>query len=101
MSIVSVLGYAGGIVTTLGGVPQIVQMVKTKKTKDVSWGMLCLWVSGLSMTFIYAVCVSQPPVYLSASASLLMTVIMGGIKYHCERELYTPEREIAYETTST
>lgn len=91
MYIVYLLGYVGGIVTTLGGVPQIVQMVKTKQTKDVSWGMLGFWLSGLTMTCIYAVNVGQSPVYLSASASLLMTVVMCGIKYHYEYKQHEPE----------
>ena len=81
---VAALGYVGGVITTLGGVPQIVKMIQTRKTQDVSWGMLGCWTTGLSMTLAYAVTIGQPPVYLSGSTSLLMTIIMSAIKYQCE-----------------
>ena len=74
--------------TTLGGIPQIIKMARTKKTEDVSWGMLGCWMVGLTMTCIYGVSVGQPPVYVSATASILMTLAMAGIKHHCEHIKY-------------
>jgi len=84
MVVTALLGYVGGMITTSGGVPQIIQMINTKKTVDVSWGMLVLWFIGLSLTLVYAIKVHQPPICMSSSVSLTMTLIMGGIKYYYE-----------------
>jgi len=85
MNFISAIGLVGGFVTTMSGVPQIYHMYNTRDTKGVGWGMLSMWGTGLSMTTFYGIALKQPPIWVSSSTSLLMTIIMGGIKYRCER----------------
>lgn len=70
------IGLIGGTITTLGGVPQIYKIIKTKRADDLSWGMLCMWITGLSMNLSYGISTRQIAVAIPTSSSLCMTCIM-------------------------
>ena len=81
---ISLLGYIGGSITTVAGFPQITRMIATKETKDLSWGMILLWVMGLSLTTTYGFIIKKPPVYAASISSLAMTVNMAALKLNYE-----------------
>ena len=78
------VGFIGGAITTCGGVPQVIRMVRTKQTADLSWGMVALWTVGLSLSMGYGIVEQQPPIYVTSFASLCMTGIMIGLKVKYE-----------------
>ena len=80
MKTMEYVGVIGGIVTTSGGIPQLYKMYRTKSAKDLSWGMLCMWATGLTMTLSYGLYTHQFPVYVPASCSLCMTLTMMAFK---------------------
>ena len=80
------IGVFGGIITTSGGIPQLYKIHKTKSADDLSYGMLFMWVTGLSMTLTYGVYTNQFPVYVPASCSLCMSTLMILSKAYYSRE---------------
>lgn len=84
------VGLLGGTITTLGGVPQIYRIVKTKSARDLSWGMLSMWVTGLSMSLSYGIWYKQIAVWIPASTSLCMTCIMCICKIHYNESTWLP-----------
>ena len=80
----SILGLLGGIITTIAGVPQIIQMIRTKQTADLNWTMVMLWLIGLTLTLIYGISINQLPIIVPTVLSLLTTIIMIAIKFYYE-----------------
>lgn len=81
------VGFIGGAITSLGGVPQIYKIVKTKKVDDLSWVMLGSWFVGLSMTLVYALSINATPVCVNAGFSLVNTSIILGLKAYFGKTL--------------
>lgn len=80
------VGVFGGIITTSGGIPQLYKIYRTRSAKDLSWGMLCMWATGLSMTLTYGISTNQFPVYVPAICSLTMTTAMLLSKWWFSRD---------------
>ena len=79
------IGFIGGTITSLGGVPQIYKIVKTKQTRDISWAMLLAWLSGLSLTTVYAFSIKAPPIIVNSVISLVNTATIISLKVYFER----------------
>lgn len=77
-------GLIGGIFSTSGAFPQIIQMIETKDTKALSWGMLFLWTVGLIMILIYAFSKMLIPVIIPNMIALTTTLIMISLKFKYE-----------------
>ena len=80
-----ILGYLGSCITVLAAVPQIYKMYKTKDASEISYGMLIMWLIGLTMTGIYAKSVNDIPVVVNSSCSIFFVCIMTCQKYFYEQ----------------
>lgn len=78
------LGFVGGLITSLGGVPQIYHIVRTKQTGDLSWSMLSAWFVGLSMTSVYAFSIRAVPICVNCIISLTNTCTIISLKLYFE-----------------
>lgn len=88
------VGVIGGIITTSGGIPQLYKIHTTKSANDLSWGMLCMWMTGLSMTISYGISSNQFPVYIPSSCSLCMSILMSLSKLYYGSTTYSQLTEI-------
>lgn len=66
------LGYVAGILTTFAFVPQVLQVYRTKSTRDVSLGMFALFTFGVLLWLIYGVWTEAPPVIAANAVTLLL-----------------------------
>lgn len=78
------IGFVGGLITSLGGVPQIYKIIQTRQTKDLSWVMLCSWFVGLSMTTVYAFSIRAVPICVNCVVSLINTCTISSLKIFYE-----------------
>jgi MtN3 and saliva related transmembrane protein len=53
MDWVNVIGYIAGVCTTTAFLPQAINIVKTKHTKDLSLGMYSILTSGVALCCVY------------------------------------------------
>ena len=84
MNIASIIGIIGGVTSSIGGIPQIIKMIKTGETEDLSWGMINLWLIGLSFSFSYGILINQIPIIITTTLSMLLTIIMLTLKIYYE-----------------
>jgi MtN3 and saliva related transmembrane protein len=83
------VGVLGGIITTSGGIPQLYKIYTTKSAKDLSFVMIGMWITGLTMTLSYGIYTRQFAVYVPATCSLTMSSLMMMSKlYYREPESY-------------
>ncbi len=86
-STADVFGFIGGLITSMGGIPQIIKIINTKKADDLSWGMLLLWLSGMSMTTIYGIMINEKPIYYNSLFSIIETLVIVKLKIKYMNEI--------------
>ena len=84
MNIIDLIGFSGGILTSINIIPQIVQSVKTKKVEDVSLLMFIVYDLGLALWVTYGILITSWPVTIMDGFALLSSLVMTYIKvrYH-------------------
>ena len=80
MDYVVLLGYAAGILTTVSYVPELIDTVKTKDVKDLSFswlGCLCL---GMVLWTYYGYMIGSDPLLVLSAISFIFVVALLGLK---------------------
>ncbi|NLD92426.1 MAG: SemiSWEET transporter [Fibrobacter sp.] len=76
MKFIDIIGYLAGALTTISFLPQVIQVWKTRSTKDLSIVMFLLFSLGLILWLIYGISVMQLPIILANGFTLLMASII-------------------------
>ncbi len=78
--IVALFQLVGGIILSFGWIPQIIQMVKTKSSKDLNPNTFWLLLTGIGLMEVYAVSLAMDGVgfafLITNSLSLVLIVII-------------------------
>ncbi|MGE3906180.1 MAG: SemiSWEET family sugar transporter [Reyranellaceae bacterium] len=61
MNAASALGYLAGFLTTVACLPQVVRAWRTKSTTDLSFPMLALFSTGLTLWTFYGLMLGEAP----------------------------------------
>ena len=70
----NILGIAAGILTSISMVPQLIKVLKEKNVEDISWIMLLVLISGLSLWIWYGIMKNELPIILSNAFAVLMNI---------------------------
>ncbi len=70
-----IIGYIGGLMTTVAALPQIIKAVKTKSLDDFAWGYLGILTVGILFWLIYGISIMD---WVIISANTI-TLIFNGI----------------------
>ncbi|MEG1591919.1 SemiSWEET transporter [Chryseobacterium sp.] len=71
---VQILGLIAGTLTAIASMPQLIKVIKTKNVDDISWLMLVILISGLSLWIWYGFEQDELPIILSNSFAALVNV---------------------------
>lgn len=77
---VDVVGTAAAIFTTISFIPQVIQVVKTKSTKDISLLMFSLFTLGVTFWLIYGFLTDSLPIILANATVLCLSLTIIGYK---------------------
>ena len=80
MEILHYLGYIAGFCTTLAFLPQVLRTYKTRHARDISYGMLLLLSTGVSLWFVYGLVIGELPITLANGMTLVLLLILTGMK---------------------
>ncbi|MFT3793309.1 SemiSWEET family sugar transporter [Flavobacterium sp.] len=77
MDTISILGFTAALFTTLCNIPQLVKIIRTRKTQDVSALTYCVLLAGLILWTIYGILKTDWPVIIAnaISATIATTVL--------------------------
>ena len=83
MDIINTVGSIAASLTTLAFVPQVIQVVKTKSTKDISLPMFVLFSIGVSLWLAYGLLLLAIPIIVANIVVLVLalTILFYKIKY--------------------
>jgi len=78
-----VIGIAAAILTTVSFVPQLVRILRTKHTKDLSLLTFSLFFAGVFLWLIYGILIKELPVILANAATLIIAllILINKVKY--------------------
>ncbi len=68
---IDIVGYIAGFCTTIAFFPQILKIIKTNDTKDVSLKMYIIFTFGVFMWFFYGVLLNNKVMIITNSISLI------------------------------
>ena len=76
MDIINIVGAAGGIVSSVTFLPQVIKIWKTKSAKDLSMGTLLFLVLNVSLWLLYGILSNLYPIIITNGIVLSMVFIM-------------------------
>ena len=91
MDIINIVGAAGGIVSSVTFLPQVIKIWKTKSAKDLSMGTLLFLVLNVSLWLLYGILTNLYPIIITNGIVLSMVFIMVYFKLTF-KELYNGNR---------
>ncbi|MBE7410538.1 MAG: SemiSWEET transporter [Leptospiraceae bacterium] len=76
MSLETLIGYIAGLLTTIAFVPQMLKVILTRKTTDVSRNMYIVLILGISCWIYYGVLHKELPIIISNVFVLIFSLII-------------------------
>ncbi|NTU96286.1 MAG: SemiSWEET transporter [Chlorobiaceae bacterium] len=76
MDTTTYIGFAAGIITTFAFFPQVVRILRTRRTRDISLGWALSMTLGIGLWLMYGIEKNDPPMIAANSISLLLILII-------------------------
>lgn len=79
----TVIGTIAGILTSISMIPQLIKVLKEKDVENLSWGMIAVLLTGVSLWVVYGIMKEELPIILSNGFSVLVntTLLIYYFKY--------------------
>jgi len=83
MTLITALGLLAALLTTLAFLPQVIKCWKTQRTRDVSFIMYVILVTGVFLWLVYGFLIKDLPLILANLITLILvsSVLFLKIKY--------------------
>ena len=79
-SIISLLGFSAGTLTTLSFIPQVHKVWRSKRGGDLSWGMLLAFSGGVILWLAYGVLLRAAPIIVANAVTLALLIALITMK---------------------
>lgn len=66
----TVIGTIAGILTSISMLPQLLKVLKEKDVENLSWGMIAVLLTGVSLWVVYGIMKEELPIILSNGFSV-------------------------------
>lgn len=76
MDRVSVIGFIAGALTTASFIPQVIKIIITKSTKDISIEMFAAFSLGVFLWLIYGIFIKSHPVIIFNFITFILTCVI-------------------------
>jgi MtN3 and saliva related transmembrane protein len=80
MDFVTIIGSIAAALTTVAFFPQLVKVVKTRSTRDISLGMFSIFCTGVFLWFSYGVFTNDLPVTIANLLTFAQAVVILAFK---------------------
>jgi MtN3 and saliva related transmembrane protein len=74
MDFTNTLGFMAASLTTFAFLPQVVQVWRSRSTKDISLPMLVTFIAGITLWLIYGLQVNAAPIYIANAITLILNL---------------------------
>lgn len=83
----TLIGYIAAFLTTVSFLPQVLRVVMTKQTRDISRNMYVMFFLGVVLWFIYGIMRSDFPIILANVVTLFFVTIILYYKLNEGKEI--------------
>jgi len=73
---VNILGIVAGFLTSIAMIPQLIKVIKEKNVEDLSWVMILVLISGLSLWVWYGCIQNELPIILSNAFAVVVNLTL-------------------------
>ena len=70
------IGVIAGTLTTIAFLPQVIQVVKTKSTDDISLVMYVVFITGVAFWLLYGILLGAWPVIIANIVTFILALIV-------------------------
>ena len=83
MEITELFGYLAATLTTVSFIPQVIQVWRSKHTKDISLGMYSIFTVGIGVWLVYGILLGSMPIIIANCVTLVLagSVLAMKLKY--------------------
>jgi MtN3 and saliva related transmembrane protein len=74
------IGVVAGTLTTIAFLPQVLQVIRTKSTQDISLVMYVVFTIGIAFWLAYGIMLDAWPVIIANVVTLILSVIVLAMK---------------------
>ena len=71
-----IIGLAAAMLTTGAFLPQVIRVVKTRSTHDISLAMFVLFCTGIFLWLIYGILIKDMPIIIANAATFILATII-------------------------
>lgn len=72
----TVIGTIAGILTSISMLPQLLKVLKEKDVENLSWEMIAVLLTGVSLWVVYGIMKEELPIILSNGFSVLVNTTL-------------------------
>lgn len=80
MKLAFIIGTTAAVLTTVSFLPQVIKAHRTKRTQDLSLGMLVIFSVGLTLWSIYGVLLGEVPIIAANTVTLALVAYLLALK---------------------
>lgn len=73
---VTTLGFMAGTLTTISFLPQLLHTWRQKSAKEISYGMLLAFSTGIALWLVYGIYLRALPIILANAVTLALTAMI-------------------------
>jgi MtN3 and saliva related transmembrane protein len=73
---IELVGYLAATLTTAAFLPQVIQVWRSKSTKDLALPTLLSFIAGVSMWLIYGLLLNSAPVIVANAVTLVLNLVI-------------------------
>jgi MtN3 and saliva related transmembrane protein len=83
MEITAFFGFLAAFLTTVAFIPQVIQIWRSKHTKDISLGMYSIFTAGILAWLAYGILLGSTPIIIANSITIVLagSVLAMKLKY--------------------
>lgn len=78
---ITLLGLVAGFLSTVSFLPQVVKTWKSRSARDLSTGMLLLFLVGISLWFFYGVQIESLPIIAANGVTIVLITLLLMMKF--------------------
>jgi len=71
-----IIGYIATVLSVIKLIPQVIQTIKTKTTRDISLGMCSLFLLGQALWFVYGMMINSRPIIIANACTFVFVGII-------------------------
>jgi MtN3 and saliva related transmembrane protein len=81
LDITKIIGYSAAFLTTISFLPQVIRTIQTRSARDLSVGMLVLFLTGVGLWLVYGLRSHQMPIIAANGVTLGLVLVLCFCKF--------------------